>query len=357
MIHSLRHSKSAWRRFRCQPAVNIVPCRLTVVEEFGIRAGIRFASSFHSSYRTFEEIQSHLLSMVATNPGVATLGQLSSGALRLRLSKDTSSCRPQIWIQGGLHSHEWIGTATVMYLADTLLSSPSSELLEKADVHLVPVVNVDGYIRNWTEDRFAGHTSNGVNPNLNFPTAFRQFPWYIKRFLRPDRPESHMYAGPQPLSELCCQAVADEMRKLKSLKLFIDLHAHGQKLMFPYAHSSEPCPHEEVLRKAADAASKAVEGSHGRRYEVLQASHLEVPVGGTMLDWVYTELRVPHSYVVELRPEFLSKLGVLKAALAHGSFKAVYYQGFELPEDQIEEVGEEIYAGIVEIAKHAISHP
>merc|ERR1712129_44875 len=110
--------------------------------------------------------------------------------------------------------------------------------------------------------------------------------------------------------------IAQELQLLHSLSLFIDLHSHGQK------------------------------------YEVLQASKLEMPVGGTVLDWVYKELKVPHCYVVELRPELLSKWRMAWALLTQG--KAAYFQGFELPEEEIREVGEEIFAGIVEIGRLAL---
>merc|ERR1712129_372394 len=169
---------------------------------------------------------------------------------------------------------------------------------------------------------------------------------------RPDQPDASMYTGPEPLSELCCRAIAQELQQLHSLSLFIDLHSHGQKWMFPHGYSAESCPHHTELLEAARAAARAVESVHGRKYEVLQASRLEMPVGGTVLDWVYKELKVPHCYVVELRPEFLSKWRMAWALLTQG--KSAYFQGFELPEKEIREVGEEIFAGIVEIGRLAL---
>mmetsp|Transcript_87188 Transcript_87188/g.244660 ORF Transcript_87188/g.244660 Transcript_87188/m.244660 type:complete len:366 (-) Transcript_87188:26-1123(-) len=306
--------------------------------------------TFHDDFRTFEEITEQLERLVRRNPETASLRTLSSGAHVLRLGRgDTAVERPQIWIQGGLHSQEWIGVATVMYLVDAMLSS---DLLNKADVHLVPVVNVEGYRYTWREDRFMGHTLSGVNPNLNFPTAFGRFPWWLRVLMRPDSPTASMYIGPAPLSELCCSAVADELRTLRGVKLFVDLHSHGQKWMIPRGYSREPCPDHEELWEAANAAAFAVEAVHGRRYEVLQAGNLEVPVGGSALDWAYEELNIRHSYVVELRPEFLSKAKLLWAFLTQG--RQAYLQGFVLPKEEIKEVGEEIFAGMEVVADRAL---
>lgn len=338
-------------------------------------------SRFHNDFHTFREISNHLMEIVCNHPEIASLRSLESGAVLLRLAKkapegcESNLQKPCIWIQGGLHACEWAGQAVVMYLADALISS---DLLDKADVYLLPVFNVPGYRQTWDTDRFMRCTVppthewdpheeekmvrgeedkslGGVNPNCNFPTAFGKFPWWVRLSLKPHKPGSPVYHGEEPLSEMCCRAVADELRTLsrtQPLKLFIDLHSYGQKWMFPRAYAVTPCPHHAELEAAATAAVVAAEAVHGTRYEAIMASELEIPAGGSALDWVYEELGVRHSYLVELRPGFKSMCQYLVALLSRG--KAAYTDGFLLPKEQIRAMGEEVYVGLMTLAEFAL---
>lgn len=307
-------------------------------------------SAFHTAYQPVEAIDARLAEIADRRPCIATLRTLPGGAHILKLAR-SGTLKPQIWVQGGMHSCEWIGPAAVMYLADAL---PDSALLDDVDVHLLPVFNVDGYRRSWEHgNRFWRNcVPSGINPNLNFPTAFGRFPLTTNALMRPHLPGGLLYTGPSPLCEESVRVVANELRGLaSSLRIFVDLHSYGQLWGFPYAHTRFRCQHHQELKAAAEIAVTAARDVHGVQYQPVQLSHLET-VGGTIVDWVYEELGVTHSYCVELRPELPSGFPFLWALLSKGIF--AIQEGFQLPEAQIRDVGEEVAAGIQALALHVL---
>lgn len=77
----------------------------------------------------------------------------------------------KVWIQGGLHGNEMGSTESVLYLIDQLLNNPEyTYLLDKLEIKLVPMANIDGYEK---ESRYA---ANGLDLNrdqtkLNLPES------------------------------------------------------------------------------------------------------------------------------------------------------------------------------------------
>ena len=66
----------------------------------------------------------------------------------------------KVWYQGGLHGNEMGSTETMLYLIYKLLNDKSfAYLLEKIEIAIVPMANIDGYLK---EDRYA---SNGLDLN------------------------------------------------------------------------------------------------------------------------------------------------------------------------------------------------
>ena len=55
--------------------------------------------------------------------------------------------RPAMWIDAGIHAHEWLGPATLMYLIRELVENNEAHthLTEKLDWYLLPSLNPDGY--------------------------------------------------------------------------------------------------------------------------------------------------------------------------------------------------------------------
>ncbi len=74
--------------------------------------------------------------------------------------KNDNPNKVKVWIQGGLHGNEMGSTESVLYLIDQILNnSEYSYLLDKLEIKMVPMANIDGYEK---EDRYA---ANGLDLN------------------------------------------------------------------------------------------------------------------------------------------------------------------------------------------------
>lgn len=75
-------------------------------------------------------------------------------------NKKYTNEKVKVWYQGGLHGNEMGSTETMLYLIYKLLNDKSlAYLLEKIEIAIVPMANIDGYLK---EDRYA---SNGLDLN------------------------------------------------------------------------------------------------------------------------------------------------------------------------------------------------
>lgn len=70
-----------------------------------------------------------------------------------------------MWIDGGIHAREWITPAVVTFMLKQLvedLDAADSDLLDKLDWYILPVVNPDGYEYTRTGDRLWRKTRLGI---------------------------------------------------------------------------------------------------------------------------------------------------------------------------------------------------
>ncbi|KAJ3268997.1 Carboxypeptidase A4 [Terramyces sp. JEL0728] len=144
-----------------------------------------------------------------------------------------------IVFHGGIHAREWIGPATVVYIANAI--------------------------------------SKGTDPNRNFPFA------WSKPGASGD-PCSDAFYGPSPGSSKEVQAITNYIRSLSNVVSYIDFHAYSQLFMFPFGHDCNyKNKDEKDLMNASNAAVKAIKSVNGLRFK-------------------NGELGVKYSFAVELRP-------------------------------------------------------
>jgi murein tripeptide amidase MpaA len=82
----------------------------------------------------------------------------------------TGSPKPILLLDAGIHAREWIAPAVALhvinavriwskyfeyvFLAFQLVNDPKwHSLLREIDVHVIPVMNPDGYVHSWDKDR------------------------------------------------------------------------------------------------------------------------------------------------------------------------------------------------------------
>lgn len=113
--------------------------------------------------------------------------------------------RRSVWLDGGIHSREWISTATILHIMARIINGTLArdadvrQLIDKYDFYFMPVMNPDGYVythddvknihntqeqqRMWRKNRRPHSECPGVDLNRNFPFAWdnrgaSKFPWY-----------------------------------------------------------------------------------------------------------------------------------------------------------------------------------
>ena len=61
-----------------------------------------------------------------------------------------------MWIDGGIHSREWVAHATAMWIMKELVENGAqypSEIVDQLDWYILPVLNPDGYEFSRTDNR------------------------------------------------------------------------------------------------------------------------------------------------------------------------------------------------------------
>lgn len=309
--------------------------------------------------------------------------------------------RPAIFIEGGIHAREWISPATVTFMMKELVtSSRMGRLLDQYDFFILPVTNPDGYEYSHTTDRLWRKNRarspltlglcRGVDLNRNFG-----FKWAEGVSILDPRPASPIpcldtYHGPEAFSEPETKAVRDfVMSKRHRLASYIAFHSFGNKILYPWGHTSEKTSDWRDLKAFAESANSAIvqHTASTRRiglsslmgldpllsgYSVAQQSLREGadrppadPYGGSYLRRVFS-LPIQFSqadagYSSGQAPETIYRVAGASDDWARGTVGIKWISlfelpggvyGFLLPARYISGVGHSIMAGVEAMANH-----
>ncbi|XP_041469206.1 carboxypeptidase B-like [Lytechinus variegatus] len=307
----------------------------------------------YSVYHRLEDIYKWITDTANEHYTIATQEQLSTShegrpvtAIKIG-SPGNQDNKPIAYIQGGIHAREWISPATMMGLAKKLIdgyttSDKVKAMLDKFDWYIVPVLNPDGYLYTWTNDRMwrknrrkpDGNVCTGIDLNRNYG-----YEWGGRGSSAASCSET--YRGPGPLSEPEHQGVSSfllEKQRTNGVHLFLDVHSYGQYWLYPWGYTAskaDPLPDRRDLRSLALAAEDAITAKHGLDYFVGQSGPDFYPAAGASEDWGYGELGAKYTYVIELRDE--------------GKY------GFLLPEREIQFTVEEMFEALLVVGDRLIS--
>lgn len=247
------------------------------------------------------------------------------------------SNRPAVLFNGCQHAREWVTVSTNLYIAYQLAglygsNTQITDLLGRLEVYIVPVVNPDGYVFTWTNNRlwrknrrYLGNFQNGpaygVDLNRNWG-----YEWGGQG--SSSNVYSETYRGPSPMSEVETRRLAQLMASLPNLRAHIDFHSYSQLILWPWSYTSTLTVSDPTFSAVGNQMRLAIEGVHGMNYTPGPVYTTIYPAAGAILDWVYGVHRVL-SFCIELRDE--------------GQF------GFLLPADQIRPTAEENFAAVLEL--------
>ncbi|XP_058045119.1 mast cell carboxypeptidase A-like [Ahaetulla prasina] len=246
-----------------------------------------------------------------------------------------------IFMDCGVHAREWISPAFCQWFVKEAISTYGKDrdityILDNMNFYIVPIVNVDGYVWSWSQNRFwRKNRSNasqsnciGVDINRNFDVA-----WSIADSSR--NPCEETYCGSAPESEPETKAVASFIRShLSSIKGYFTMHSYSQMILFPFGYTYEKTENYNELNELAKRAVKAIASLYGKVYKYGTSASTIYLSSGCSDDWVFNQ-GIKYSFTFELRD------------------KGKY--GFLLPESQIKPTCQEIMLAVKLIASYILN--
>ena len=298
---------------------------------------------WYETYHPLNEIYDYIDELVTANPTLASqdvLGQSVQGrdivGLRITAPGDPSG-RVQVAINGCQHAREWVSPTTVLFVVEQLLNGYGNDqqitdLMDRIEFVVVPMVNPDGYNYTWTNYRLwrknrrnNGNGTTGVDLNRNW-----SYQWGGSG--SSGSGSSDIYRGPSPFSEPETTIVSNHFLSLPRAAAHIDFHSFSQLILYPwgYTFNQLPEPERTIYSNLADDMSAAIQGVHGSYYRPQPASDLYI-ADGIASDWSASEDM--WGFTIELRPD------------ENSGFQ------FELPPAQIIPTGEENLEALITLAE------
>ena len=246
---------------------------------------------------------------------------------------------PAVYILTGAHAREWIGPATMAFVADNLVNAHGIDdritpLVNGVVWHIVPIANPDGYQHTWDDNRLwrktrreNGDGTFGVDWNRNFAAG-----WGGPG--SSENTNSETYRGSVPFSEPETQAIRDDVLAQANAVAFFDVHCYSQLILWPYGYADtepEGTP-GDVHRMIGEGIRDAIASVHETSFAPQPAHDLYL-ASGTSLDWAWDDAGV-YAFTYELRDT--------------GNF------GFILPPEQIIPSGEEILESFLYVGEQVL---
>ncbi|XP_073491040.1 carboxypeptidase O-like [Aquarana catesbeiana] len=297
----------------------------------------------YTKYHPIDEIYKWSHQIQEAYPDLVTLNILGSTyesrpIYYFKIGLPSKKNKKVLWMDCGIHAREWISVAFCQWFIRELLEHHNSnkvikKTLENADLYIVPVINIDGFVYSWTTDRLWRKTRSphnngtcfGVDLNRNFDSS-----WCSIGASR--NCSTLTFCGPRAFSEPESYAVQQLVDSLKSDVLcYLTMHSYGQYILLPYGYTLNYSVNHEEMTAVGEKAAERVAAIHGKKYIVGPASHALYSNAGSSMDWAH-DIGISLAYTIELRD--------------NGTY------GFVLPEDQIKPNCEEATAGVLSIMEY-----
>ncbi len=271
-------------------------------------------------------------------------------------------------INGTIHAREWQSPEVVTEIFERLALNDRDDglfeyLSDNANIIVIPTLNIDGFLQTqrWPDQVVLGETGSprdgrqrrknkldvdddlftledhllGVDLNRNFPVGFGG---------GSPEPESIVYHGPFPLSEVESQALtaAAELGPENRLRSFVDIHSFTKLLFIPNTGNAR----RDAITESLSQKVQSTLASFGSNYALIPLAVGDV-IGAT--DEFFAETYQVPSWTFEIEPDE-------NGGLNYGGFGAPN-DGFMLPDSQIARVRDEVAQQQVMLFYHQAGPP
>jgi len=281
---------------------------------------------------------------------VTSIGKSAEHRSLHLLTIGPANAKHQVMMMATMHGREWITPHAVLYTTWKLLQGFEEHdpkvmaLLKDTQVHILPVLNPDGYeytrtppeksadAREWRKNRRnlcskCERAVHGIDLNRNWGIQGKSWGFGAQRAT------SEVYQGKRPFSEPEIKAVRDWLLKHnrgKAINGFMDVHCCSGMVLPPFYYRDEP---EDVRAKnLANSAeiARAMKSVNKFKYKSRpREADFSDSNTGIGLDWIYAEGGVQNAFMIETRG---NKTKLLKYI-------------FEVPESLILPISKELEAG------------
>jgi len=228
----------------------------------------------------------------------------TSAAARENGDANTFSAKAGIVYMGNHHAREHVSAEIPLMYLEYLAKNYGvdrnlSDLIDKRDIYVIPMVNPDGVEFDIKGDEYHYHRKNmrengtykiGVDLNRNYG-----YKWGTGGASAD--PSDETYRGPTPFSEPETQAIKAFMIARPNVKMLLSYHTFSELILYPWGHTHSSVS-DEADRKAFVTMAKKMAEWNG--YKPQQSSELYIASGDTV-DWAYGELK-RFAFTFELSP-------------------------------------------------------
>jgi hypothetical protein len=309
--------------------------------------------SVRAQYHSYAEIEDSLRQLAQDFPSICKFDSLPIPTYQgnwiygVKISDNPyleEDDEPGFLIDGTHHSREWACVPTVMFFADSLLSAYGSvpeitEIIDNTEIYCFPVINVDGYIfdyswqgdSSWRKNREPFGGAIGTDPNRNYSGCAPDIEsdWgAVDEYQASHRPSHTLFCGAYVNS-------GDETRALTYyvkdhiINAYMSYHSHGELIMWPWGWTGQPCPDHALHDQVGNYIANQVQCLYGGTYDRGPIYSAIYAVSGSSIDWFYSWNhwvggRSCLSYTTELGTTFYQPASNLDHII-HQNFKALKY--------------------------------
>ena len=275
------------------------------------------SSRFDERYHSFDNITTFLTNLPIRYPSFISLKTIGHTFERreirlVTVSTNQTQSKPIVIYECGIHAREWISPAACIGLINKLINERPN-FLNHFDVHVIPTLNVDGYVHSWHVDRFwrknrhinASMTffgdeddCRGVDLNRNFDVNYG-----VKDSSTDACSEN--FRGQTAFDQLESIAIRDYVRNLRdqnqTIAAYFSVHSFGQLFVYPTSYMFNDSNDYADLDRMGNNAVETILSTTGTEYTPGNVALILSESSGASDDWAFDVAKVPVVFCVELR--------------------------------------------------------